>query len=168
MITFWLFFWVLIVGWYRTTNGNTPKLIHSKQYCVEEFSTNLQTPKWENLIFHKQLHQIITIRPEWWGMDTLSILGWLFFADWPKNAKFCTCYNISYMHYRTLECINPQGTIIAYKSQNLVLTEHVLSQNHRKMYMQIIVTLRYVDLRSHLHDQKIRLLLWGKLPPVFL
>ena len=76
--------------------------------------------------------------------------------------------NISYMHYRTLECINPQGTIIAYKSQNLVLTEHVLSQNHRKMYMQIIVTLRYVDLRSHLHDQKIRLLLWGKLPPVFL
>ena len=40
-ITFWLLF-ALIVGWYGTTDSNTPKLIHSKQRCVEEFTTNLQ------------------------------------------------------------------------------------------------------------------------------
>jgi hypothetical protein len=34
-------------------------------------------------------------------------------------------------------------TISAYKSQNLVLTKRVLS---RKVYLQIIVTLRYVSL----------------------
>ena len=49
-------------------------------------------------------------------------------ADWPKVQNFVPA-NISYLHYRTLEFVDP--------------VKRDLSQNRRKMYLQIIVTLRY-------------------------
>jgi hypothetical protein len=57
--------------------------------------------------------------------------------------KFCARANINCMHYRTvtLEYVD-LCTISAYKSQNLVLAQRALSQNRRKMYVQVIVTLR--------------------------
>jgi hypothetical protein len=47
--------------------------------------------------------------------------------------------NIGYMHYGAL-C--QPCTPSAYKSQNLVLAKRVLAKIAKKMYLQIIVTLR--------------------------
>ena len=54
----------------------------------------------------------------------------------------CVCNapaNISYMHYRALEFVNP---VPFHVQIVLVLLTCVLSQNPQKMYLQIIITLR--------------------------
>ena len=59
-------------------------------------------------------------------------------ADWPQNAKFV----LANIYTKTLEFVDLLPFRI--QSQILVHTNCVLDQNHRKMYLQMIVTLKYV------------------------
>ena len=54
----------------------------------------------------------------------------------PKMQSFI----IGFSYYRTLEIIDPLPLSV-YKSQILVHVKCALNQNHRRMYLQIIVTL---------------------------
>ena len=73
-LTFWLLF-ALIVGWYGTTDSNTPKLIHSKQCCVEEFTTYLQNKLLLLSIMHLSLTPVACLA---WCSGCLS-------TPWPER-----------------------------------------------------------------------------------
>ena len=62
------------------------------------------------------------------------------YADWPKNAKFYTRNHQLYAKHQNLPTLYHFRVEIA----NLRSHKDVLSQNRRKMYLQIIVTLRQV------------------------